>query len=44
MMIAGSMDSIVMVEGEMNEVSEEEMVGAIEAAHVAIQEAMPSST
>ncbi len=37
MMIAGSMDSIVMVEGEMNEVSEEEMVGAIEAAHVAIQ-------
>ena len=26
MMIAGSMDSIVMVEGEMMEVSEEEMV------------------
>ncbi len=37
MMIAGSMDSIVMVEGEMNEVSEEEMVSAIEAAHVAIK-------
>ena len=31
MMIAGSMDSIVMVEGEMHEVSEEEMVSAIEA-------------
>ena len=37
MMIAGSMDSIVMVEGEMNEVSEEEMVSAIEAAHAAIK-------
>jgi len=37
MMIAGSMDSIVMVEGEMKEVSEEEMVSAIEAAHKAIQ-------
>ena len=37
MMIAGSMDSIVMVEGEMMEVSEEEMVSAIEAAHVAIK-------
>jgi len=37
MMIAGSMDSIVMVEGEMHEVSEEEMVSAIEAAHAAIK-------
>jgi len=37
MMIAGSMDSIVMVEGEMLEVSEEEMVSAIEAAHAAIK-------
>lgn len=37
MMIAGSMDSIVMVEGEMKEVSEEEMVSAIEAAHAAIK-------
>ncbi|MGB1123533.1 MAG: polyribonucleotide nucleotidyltransferase, partial [Flavobacteriales bacterium] len=36
-MVAGSMDSIVMVEGEMSEVSEDEMVDAIEAAHVAIQ-------
>ena len=36
-MIAGSMDSIVMVEGEMHEVSEEEMVSAIEAAHAAIK-------
>jgi len=37
MMIAGSLDGIVMVEGEMNEVSEEEMVSAIEAAHAAIK-------
>ena len=36
-MVAGSMDSIVMVEGEMSEVSEDEMVDAIEAAHAAIQ-------
>jgi polyribonucleotide nucleotidyltransferase len=36
-MVAGSLDSIVMVEGEMNEASEDEMVDAIEAAHVAIQ-------
>lgn len=37
MMVAGSMDSIIMVEGEMSEVSEEEMVSAIEAAHAAIK-------
>ena len=37
MMIAGSMDSIVMVEGEMLEVSEDEMVEAIEVAHAAIK-------
>ena len=37
MMIAGSMDSIVMVEGEMHEMSEQEMVSAIEAAHAAIK-------
>ncbi len=37
MMVAGSMDSIVMVEGEMSEVSEDVMVDAIEAAHKAIQ-------
>ncbi len=36
-MVAGSMDSIVMVEGEMNEVSEDEMVDAIEVAHAAIK-------
>ena len=36
-MVAGSMDSIVMVEGEMSEVSEDEMVDAIEEAHAAIQ-------
>ena len=37
LMVAGTMDSIVMVEGEMLEVSEDEMVDAIEAAHAAIQ-------
>jgi len=36
MMVAGTIDSIVMVEGEMNEVSENEMVEAIEAAAKAI--------
>ncbi|MGK0279766.1 MAG: polyribonucleotide nucleotidyltransferase, partial [Litorivivens sp.] len=37
MMVAGSADSIIMVEGEMSEVSEAEMVDAIQAAHVAIK-------
>lgn len=37
LIVAGSMDSIVMVEGEMSEVSEDEMIEAIEAAHSAIQ-------
>ena len=37
LMVAGSMDSIVMVEGEMKEVSEAEMVQGIEAAHSAIK-------
>lgn len=36
-MVAGSEDSIVMVEGEMREVSEAEMVDAIEFAHAAIR-------
>ncbi|MDG2210239.1 MAG: polyribonucleotide nucleotidyltransferase [Flavobacteriales bacterium] len=36
MMVAGTLDSIVMVEGEMHEVSEDEMVDAIEVAHKAI--------
>ena len=36
-MVAGTMDSIVMVEGEMSEVSEGEMVDAIEKAHEAIK-------
>jgi polyribonucleotide nucleotidyltransferase len=35
-MVAGSEDSIVMVEGEMREVSEAEMVDAIEFAHHAL--------
>ena len=37
LMVAGSMDSIVMVEGEMNEVSEEEMLEAIKFGHEAIK-------
>ena len=36
-MVAGTSDSIVMVEGEMQEVSEGEMVDAIEKAHTAIK-------
>lgn len=37
LMVAGTLDSIVMVEGEMNEASEETMVDAIKVAHEAIK-------
>ncbi len=37
LVVAGKLDSIVMVEGEMDEVSEEEMVEALEVAHTAIR-------
>ncbi|HEY4652136.1 MAG TPA: polyribonucleotide nucleotidyltransferase [Pontibacter sp.] len=37
MMVGASMDSVVMVEGEMNEVSEAEMLEAIRFAHEAIK-------
>ena len=37
LVVAGKPDAIVMVEGEMDEVSEEEMVEAIEIAHEAIR-------
>jgi polyribonucleotide nucleotidyltransferase len=37
LIIAGSMDSIVMVEGEMKEVSEEDMLEAIKQAHEVIK-------
>jgi len=37
MMIGASADSVMMVEGEMNEISEEEMTEAIKAAHEAIK-------
>jgi len=37
MMVAGTADNIMMVEGEMKEVSEEEMVEAIKVAHDAIK-------
>ena len=37
LMVAGTMDSVVMVEGEMKEVSEAEMLEGIKKAHEAIQ-------
>ncbi|ARN78688.1 polyribonucleotide nucleotidyltransferase [Nonlabens spongiae] len=37
MMIGASADSVMMVEGEMDEISEEEMLDAIKAAHEAIK-------
>lgn len=37
LMVAGSDDSIVMVEGEMKEVSEDDMIKALELAHEAIK-------
>ena len=37
MIVAGSMDNILMVEGSMKEVSEQEMVDAIKVAHEAIR-------
>ncbi|MDZ4751019.1 MAG: polyribonucleotide nucleotidyltransferase [Flavobacteriales bacterium] len=37
LMVAGSADSIIMVEGEMKEVSEAEMLEALELAHSAIK-------
>lgn len=38
MIIAGTIDNILMVEGELNEVSEEMMIGAIKAGHEAIKD------
>ncbi len=38
MIVAGTMNNIVMVEGELNEVSEAEMLEAIKVAHEAIKE------
>jgi polyribonucleotide nucleotidyltransferase len=38
MMIGASADSVMMVEGEMSEISEEEMLEAIKAGHEAIKE------
>jgi len=38
LMVAGTMDSVVMVEGEMLEVSEEEMLEGIKEAHKSIQQ------
>lgn len=36
--VAGTEDSIVMVEGESREISEQEMLGALEAAHAVIKQ------
>ena len=38
LIVGASMEGVAMVEGEMNEVSEEEMLGAIQFAHEAIKE------
>ena len=37
LIVAGKEDAIVMVEGEMNEVSEDDMIAALDVAHEAIQ-------
>jgi len=37
MIVAGTLDNIIMVEGEMNEVSEEDMLEALKFAHQAIK-------
>ncbi len=44
MVIGASMDSVVMVEGEMKEISEEEMVDAIKFAHDAIKVQIEAQT
>lgn len=44
LMVAGSSDSIVMVEGEMQEVSEIEMIQALELAHEAIKAQVKAQT
>ncbi|MFP4090517.1 MAG: polyribonucleotide nucleotidyltransferase [Cyclobacteriaceae bacterium] len=38
MIVAGTADNIIMVEGEMNEVSEEDMMEAMQTAHAAIRQ------
>jgi polyribonucleotide nucleotidyltransferase len=38
LIVAGTMENIIMVEGEMNEVSESEMVEALKFAHAAVKE------
>lgn len=37
LMVGATKDNIMMVEGEMNEVSEQDLIGALEAAHEAIK-------
>ena len=44
MVIGASADSVMMVEGEMKEISEEEMVKAIEFAHAAIKKQCEAQT
>ncbi|MFN0031989.1 MAG: polyribonucleotide nucleotidyltransferase [Flavobacteriales bacterium] len=44
LMVAGSDDSIIMVEGEMKEVSEADMIAALEVAHEAIKKQCAAQT
>ena len=37
LMVGATKDNIMMVEGEMNEVSEQDLIGALKAAHEAIK-------
>ncbi len=41
MMVGATIDNIMMVEGEMNEVSEDEMLEAIKVAHEEIKKTVP---
>jgi len=44
LIVAGKADAIVMVEGEMDEVSEEEMLGALDFGHTAIKKLVQGQT
>ncbi|TDI76958.1 MAG: polyribonucleotide nucleotidyltransferase [Bacteroidetes bacterium] len=44
LIVAGKYDSIVMVEGEMDEISEEDMLNALDAAHAVIKKLCEAQT
>ena len=44
LIVAGKADAIVMVEGEMDEVSEDEMLGALDFGHEAIKKLVQGQT